>query len=56
MQVKIQAQIKLNESEYRIIFAELKAEKGVLSPFWGMQLSNLAIIPFAVVSFRKSSW
>lgn len=32
------------------------AEKGLLSPFWGMQLSNLAIIPFAVVSFRKSSW
>jgi lipopolysaccharide export system permease protein len=32
------------------------AEKGTLSPFLAMQLSNLAVIPVAVLSFRKSAW
>lgn len=32
------------------------AEKGTVAPFLAMQLSNLAVIPFAVVSFKKSAW
>lgn len=32
------------------------AEKGTLSPFLAMQISNLAVIPVAVVSFRRSAW
>jgi lipopolysaccharide export LptBFGC system permease protein LptF len=32
------------------------AEKGLLPPFLAMQLPNLAVLPFAVLSFKKSSW
>lgn len=38
------------------VFGTNLAEKGLLSPFLGMQLSNLAVIPFALVSFKKSTW
>jgi lipopolysaccharide export system permease protein len=32
------------------------AESGSLPPFWAMQLSNIAVIPLAVVSFKRSNW
>lgn len=32
------------------------AEKGHLAPFLAMQLPNLAVLPAAVASFRRSSW
>lgn len=32
------------------------AEKGRIAPFLAMQLPNLIVLPFAVASFRKSSW
>ncbi|MBI3544242.1 MAG: LptF/LptG family permease [Deltaproteobacteria bacterium] len=32
------------------------AEKGAIPPFLAMQISNLAVIPFAVASFRRSAW
>ena len=32
------------------------AEKGTLPPFLAMQISNLAVLPFAILSFRKSTW
>lgn len=32
------------------------AEKGTLPPFLAMQLPNLAVLPFAILSFRKSAW
>jgi lipopolysaccharide export system permease protein len=32
------------------------AEKGLLAPFLAMQIPNLAVLPFAVVSFRRSCW
>ena len=32
------------------------AEKGVIPPFLAMQLPNLAVIPVAVASFRRSTW
>ncbi|MBI2605136.1 MAG: LPS export ABC transporter permease LptF [Deltaproteobacteria bacterium] len=32
------------------------AEKGWLTPFLALQLSNLAAVPFAILSFKKSSW
>lgn len=38
-----------------IIGASL-AEKGIIPPFLAMQISNLAVIPVAVASFRRSAW
>ncbi|MBI3558108.1 MAG: LptF/LptG family permease, partial [Deltaproteobacteria bacterium] len=32
------------------------AEKGTLPPFLAMQISNLAVLPFAILSFKKSTW
>lgn len=38
------------------IFGAGLAEKGTLSPFIAMQLSNLVVLPVAIVSFRRSTW
>ena len=32
------------------------AEKGTISPFLAMQLPNLSVLPFAIISFKRSSW
>lgn len=32
------------------------AEKGLVSPFLAMQIPNIAVLPFAILSFRKSAW
>ncbi|MEW6056703.1 MAG: LptF/LptG family permease [Bdellovibrionota bacterium] len=32
------------------------SEKGIVSPFWSMQLANLIVLPFAAVSFKASTW
>jgi len=38
------------------ILGSTLAEKAYLSPFWAMQLSNLVLIPIAILSFRRSAW
>ena len=38
------------------IFGASMAEKGALSPFLAMQLSNIVVIPVAVLSFKRSAW
>ncbi|MGE4232593.1 MAG: LPS export ABC transporter permease LptF [Bacteriovoracia bacterium] len=32
------------------------AEKGTLSSFWAMQIPNIAVLPFALWSLKKSAW
>jgi lipopolysaccharide export system permease protein len=32
------------------------AEKGTLSPFLAMQIPNLAVLPVAILSFKRSAW